>query len=1280
MNNLYSKILLIIFIGTFTLTNAQTEEIKFKTFSIKDGLSQSSVNSIIQDHKGFMWFGTQDGLNLYDGHSFKVYVNDLNDSSSLSNSFIRQIIESSDHKIWLATERGLCVYEREKNSFTNYLHEEQDKNSINHNSIFAIHEDQQQSLWIGTEKGLNLYLKNKKVFLRIPVRIDDKTSQFKITSLSEADENHLWIGTEEMGLIYFNTTKKEAEKIFPIQSVTSLKKIKTQLWVGTSKGIYLIDNQTLSPIPLPNKILLSDLAKKEIKVIATDVNNTIWIGTNLDGLYHYNPKLKQLQQFVNEPNNNYSIANNGVYSFCNDSSGIIWIGTNNGISKFEPKKQYFHHIRVTEENSLLSDANIWSIFKDNDGTLWVGNSSGIDHINLKNNTKTLYVPNISHSSKQKTVYVFNAFRDRKNVLWFGTDAGLYFFNENKNTLEHFKFSGEANEDRVYRIIEDRSGQLWLATKNGIVRISSDRKSWIRYNKSENSEKGISSNFIRVIAEDNKGNLWAGGDASGLIKITNPSSTPEFKVFKSSVNNPHSLSNNTVLCLHADADNVLWIGTFGGGFNKLDLATEKFERFTQKNGLSNNVVYGILEDEKQNLWMSTNKGISRFNKKTEEFSVFEETDGLQSNEFNTGAYYKDQNGLLYFGGINGVSYFKSSDIVINTIPPKMVLTSLLFFNKKEYAYEKKILDRHISETQHIDITYKDNVFTIEFAALHFSAPEKNQLAYKLEGFNEDYIYCENFGKADYTNLEDGDYTFYVKGANSDGVWTEEIPILKITIHPPLWRTWWFRTIMIIVALLCGYLFYISRIKQIKNQKLALEKLVNARTKEVIEQKEKIQLQNAELEKEKEKTEQLLLNILPPDTVGELKSKGKASARSYRTVSVLLADVKGFTRISEKLRPKQLVAQLDAYFIKFDEILERHNMEKIKTMGDAYMCAGGLPIRNKSNPIDAVLAGLKIQEFVKDYNSKKGGVPWEFRIGIHTGDLVAGVVGIKKFAYDIWGDTVNVTKRIETAGEVGRVNISGETYDKVKDFFDFEFRGKIDAKNKGTIDMYFVNAIKEELSVDGLGKEPNEKFWKYVDLHLYSKINYRKAEKYIISLLEEKLPNNLHYHSIEHTLDVCNAVEKIALNEGLVGEDVFLLKTAALYHDSGFVEIYEQNESIGAHLAEEALPKFGYTKEEIEVVKQLILATRVPHNPKNKLEEIICDADLDYLGRDDFFRIGDKLKLELMERKKVKSDKEWDELQVKFLSHHQFFTASSIKNRQPKKEQNLQAIKERLKSYS
>ena len=395
--------------------------------------------------------------------------------------------------------------------------------------------------------------------------------------------------------------------------------------------------------------------------------------------------------------------------------------------------------------------------------------------------------------------------------------------------------------------------------------------------------------------------------------------------------------------------------------------------------------------------------------------------------------------------------------------------------------------------------------------------------------------------------------------------------------------------------------------------------------------------------------------------------------------MFSDFVGFTKIAEKMKPSDLVNQLDIYFRKFDEIIVKNNLEKIKTIGDAYMCAGGVPVRNITNPIDACIAALQIQDYVKTLRleaEKNNQIIWDLRLGINTGEVTAGVIGSEKLQYDIWGSTVNQAQRMEMLGEPGTVNISGNTFKYIEPYFACVFRGKAMSKSKGYVEMYTVVGIKPELSIDGKGLVPNEKFKQIMNLHFYSSINYYKAEKHIMKILEKKLSPKLHYHCLEHTRDVCQAIERLALSEGITDEGLFLLKSAATYHDAGFVESYEDNEPVGARLAEEILPNFGYSESHIEQIRELIYVTQIPHNPQNHLEEIICDADLDYLGRADFHQIADKLRLELREHGKIDSDRKWDEIQVGFLESHRYFTETAKAARNEKKAQNLQEIKDRL----
>ncbi len=424
--------------------------------------------------------------------------------------------------------------------------------------------------------------------------------------------------------------------------------------------------------------------------------------------------------------------------------------------------------------------------------------------------------------------------------------------------------------------------------------------------------------------------------------------------------------------------------------------------------------------------------------------------------------------------------------------------------------------------------------------------------------------------------------------------------------------------------------------------------------VWERTEELEKQNDALEKEKQKSDNLLLNILPAETAEELKALGSAKPKMFTNITVMFTDFVNFTSTSEKLNADELVNEINFYYSAFDEIITKHGLEKIKTIGDSYMCAGGLPVPNETHALDIIKASLEIQQFISVSNieRKKYDQPaFECRIGIHSGPVVAGIVGIKKFAYDIWGDTVNIASRMESGCEPKKINLSGSTFELIKDDFSCTCRGKIEAKNKGLIDMYFLNIEK------------------YTPIY-----SPGGAENFIISVLKRNLPPHLTYHGFHHTEDVLNAALEIATAENINETDLQLLRMAVLFHDSGFTETYKNHEERGCELAREYLQLFGFSENEIECICGMIMATQIPQNPSTELEKIICDADLDYLGRDDFYTIGKTLFEEFKFMDIVQNQKQWNEIQIRFLEKHQYHTEYSKRERELEKQKYLAALRQ------
>ncbi|HHJ10282.1 MAG TPA: HD domain-containing protein [Bacteroidetes bacterium] len=423
-----------------------------------------------------------------------------------------------------------------------------------------------------------------------------------------------------------------------------------------------------------------------------------------------------------------------------------------------------------------------------------------------------------------------------------------------------------------------------------------------------------------------------------------------------------------------------------------------------------------------------------------------------------------------------------------------------------------------------------------------------------------------------------------------------------------------------------------------------------------------------ENEKQK---VLLESLSP----EQKRKGKEVEHKIRTLrfdmaTVLFADIQGFSKLSGKTDSQAIIDKLDEIFFEFDAIAKKYKIEKIKTIGDTYMCAGGIPIKNSTNPIDVIMAAIEMKHHMGKVQHEcdfKEDQVWDMKMGIHTGPVVANVTGKRKVSYEIKGDTVNTASRIESASDTGNIVISVMTYELVKEFFICEYFGKIPVKYKGDMDMYVVKGLKPEISENGDGFTPNKAF-----RIKFALIQFTDLQEVILDKLEKELPEYLYYHNVKHTVDVVTEVELIGWAEGISDEEMLLLKTAALFHDVGHVIQYDNHEYHGTVIAREMLPKYGYTPEQIDRICEIIMATKLPPKPQNLLESIICDADLDYLGRTDFIPVSNTLYKELHEQNKIGSLNEWNKLQVKFISGHQYFTKTARSLREVNKQKQIERL--------
>jgi len=1271
---------------------------RFQNYSINDGLSQSSVQSIVQDNNYALWIGTQDGINKFDGKRFEIFTSD--EVNGLEGSYVRSSLKLKDGSIWFGTSNGLTCYNPKTELFTTY------QDPVEGISIEKIVSDASGNIWITTSaKGVWKFdVKTKNL---TPSTVFGSRSPKNIFI---ASNGNIVVVKEDNTLLNFEpSTNRVVEfKLQPksgtpiaVQFIGEFQK--GILVFGTNQGAFQYSLESKRSVPMFTE-LDKQFGQIAISSMLYTKDKHWYIGTASKGLFtlQEDGSIFNSRQDIFQKN---ALLFDEINCLYQDLSGTIWVGTARGISSFDPSNQGF--LGVGASGNLehgIPSPTVWSIAENKNNTYaYIGTDFGVSRLNRATGKFDQFnrIRDKSLTGEGSENAVLDIEVISENQLLLACVDGI--FELNMHSTKEYSFqplsfvSAKIKEDhrRSYRIEKYKENQYFIATKDGVLLIDLQKRTVQEFvHQQKNPSKSIRPGICRMIYKSKSGQFYFATSLGGLniLNESNPNAI-FIEPYKFNKEIMASISGYITDVVETSKGNF-WMGTLGSGLIHWNEASKKSTVFTKVNGLPNNVVYNVVQGSKNQLWLSTNKGLCCFNTETKRANNYTEIHGLMSNEFNMGAAMKSASGDLFFGGISGFNYFNPDQLSNMNQTVRVVFTKFkLDKNWLKPNQKNSPLARAISQESQINLSYRQRSFTIRFQPTNISNPNLVSYKYKLEGSDEGEIEIGNTNELRFTSLSPGTYTLKVYAKMGEGAWSAVPTQLIIYIKPPFWLTFWF---WIIVAFFLFLIIRFSIRKRIdfeRREQVRLEMKIAERTREIREQniqiekqKELIEKKNVKVEKqrkqlqiEKEKSEKLLRNVIPESMAAELLETGEASARAFKVVSVMFTDFVGFTAIADRTEPTELVKKLDVFFRKFDEIVFSNNLEKIKTIGDAYMCAGGVPVRNNTNPIDACIAGLQIQHYIQSLKQEAidaGEEFWNLRLGINTGEVTAGVIGSKRLAYDVWGTTVNHAQRMEMLGEPGKVTITSSTFQHIEPYFECNYIGTVESKSKGKLEMYQVLRIKPELSIDGNGIFPNERFQQIVNLHHYSSINYYKAERFIMKQLEERLSPKLHYHSIEHTKDVVAAVERLALSENVTDEGLFLLKTAATYHDAGFVEQYEKNEPIGVRLAAEILPKYGYTDEHIEKVKELINVTEIPHRPKNNLEEIICDADLDYLGRDDFHEIADRLRLELREHGKIDSDRKWDEIQVLFLTQHQYFTRTAINTRQAKKMKNLEEIKRRL----
>lgn len=835
---------------------SQNNNIEFRHLSSDDGLSQNFVSCILQDQKGFMWFGTKDGLNRYDGHTFAVYQHDPFDTTTISANYITALYEDSRGYIWIGTlNGGLNCFDRNTEIFHHIHYSSVGLDNFNTNEIKSIAEDKTGNIWVATRNdGLFKITLNHKNFYAASykqyIHQQDKSKSLSSNNTSTIflDSNGiLWVGTEnglnkfdfKLGSFTYFKIQTKNSKAPPSpydQSVNAIYESKNgTFWIGTVSGLVKFERENGTYKLFPHEYEIYRYGWGNIIAITEDHHGKLWLATPGE-LMRFDPTNNSYDYFKNDPFNPKSISFSSISSLYTDKTGIVWVGTAGmGINLYDSKANRFSILfKKKETASRITGFSVRSILEENNDIVWVSTA-----VLYRWNRKTGELKSYESSSDKPNDFgntgIWTMIKSSDGKIWTATSEGLYRYDPSTEKAKQYKFNPAEKsglpQKEVYAVFEDRERRIWIATENYFCRLI-DIDKGIFQNFRYQPAPSITEQVRPVIYQDNKGTFWL-GTRNGFLHFDLQKKS--FYTFKNDPAKPNSLNNDIINSICPDPlkpDKILWLGTSGGGLNRFNIDEKTFSHFTEREGLPNNVVYGILPDENGNLWLSTNKGLSKFNPLNNSIRNYDVNDGLQSNEFNTGAYYLSKNGEMFFGGIKGLNYFHPNKIFDNPYIPKITLTNLkLGDHYVSIKDQNSVLKRPFSETNELVLSYDEDVITFEFASLDYSAPNKNRYAYKLENFNEDWIYSGSLRSATYTHLPFGEYVFRVKGSNNDGVWNEEGITLKLIITPPWWSRWWAYIIYSFLFLSILYIirrYELNRLKlknQLKVEKIEIDTLRN-----------------------------------------------------------------------------------------------------------------------------------------------------------------------------------------------------------------------------------------------------------------------------------------------------------------------------------------------------------------------------------------------------------------------------------------------------------------------
>ncbi len=816
----------------------------FQHLSKVEGLSQSSVFAIAQDQAGFMWFGTRDGLNRFDGYEFMVYRADNSPNGLVANDIRTLFADTSQQQLWIGTRSGLSCYRSSTDNFTNYYHDKNDPTTLCGDVIHQVYRDRSGRLWVGTSAGLNRFIEEEQSFHRY----------FLSGSPSST------FGSNDIEAI--------------------LEDSRGRLVFGTAAGLYYlaeddVDTYSFKQMRLPPSAWPTEI---HVKSIVQDEEGNLWIGTAKDGVAYWNRQTDQLTIYRNDSNEDDVLSNNDIRVMCMDQQGELWVGTFNGLNRLRKgSTQFVKYEKATHTNNGLSDKSVRSLFVDRRGSLWIGSYyGGINHfdenysqfINFKHTPisdglAADVVSSFAEDSRgnfwigteggglnyyDRRSGEFKSYREQTgqenalsgdNVkqllldneqLWIGTfQAGLNRFDINSETFQHYRHESHnvnslAN-DNVYGL-KKIGNHLWILTYGGGLDVFDlEQEQFTHYRHDVLDSTSLSSDLTRVFLETIDGQLWIGTERGvNQVTIGNDGLPSGFTAF---------LTTEKIYALQEDRQQNIWIGTISNGLYCFHPATQELRHYTETDGLPGNTVFGVLEAADGEIWISTNNGLSRYSPEHETFTSYNYSNGLENLEYNFNAYYKARSGELLFGGINGFTLFDPNHILPNEYIPPLVFTQLKKNNNPVHPLASDgYLKQGINETQTITFKYNEANFALSFAALDYLSPENNHYAYKLEGLDRDWQYSIGETEAAYTIQREGTYTFRLRGGNSDGLWNPQERQLEIVVLPPAWRTWW--AFVIYLLLIAALIYGLIRFVRLRH-KLQLEQVAKHQQEELTEMK-------------------------------------------------------------------------------------------------------------------------------------------------------------------------------------------------------------------------------------------------------------------------------------------------------------------------------------------------------------------------------------------------------------------------------------------------------------